>query len=191
MNTSPKDKNVNPATKGMTKEEKKQHVEELKAFFNEHRKQDPNKSRAVGIIPKPQEIEEREYCGRDLNEMNISKKIVIIRREAFMNCKRLKRIVFNDDSRIETIEASAFRGCPQLKEIIFPKKVINVYGVDVDFNTLSKEKEVELIKLLTAPVPKEKKRKKPRVHTKARISRSNAASPNDAKGRHYSWYRPK
>lgn len=191
-NDNPDKKKGNPRTAGMTKEEKRQYAKELEAFFKAHREKNTEKKKVLETIPKAHEseIKKRRYCGSDVSEITIPSKIVTIKREAFLKCKYLKRVIFNNDSKIEVIETSAFRGCPKLKEINFPKKIIKVYGVAIDFRTFGEKKTAELIKLLTAPIPKKKKVKgnKAKVHTKYKIRRANAASPNDAKGRHYHWY---
>ena len=181
------EKSVSP-TFGMTKEEKKAHTDELRLFFKEHRKieQTPKKLINKYSVPK---IKTREYRGCDISSISISNKIVIIERGAFENCKYLKKVIFSEGSSIEIIEPGAFRGCKRLVDIVFPKKVIKIYDVDVDFTKIDAKKKRELLWLITRPIAPRKS--KPKIKNKDKIRKHQSTSPNDAKGRHYSWYRPK
>lgn len=141
------------------------------------------------MIDKSQEIKKNAYKNTNITSINISDKILIIRRGAFENCKYLKKVIFGINSKIEVIEPGAFRGCSKLKVIIFPNKTIRIYDVNVDISTLNEGKIRELIWLVTRPIQKQKNVAK--TKKRIRIKQPTATSRNDAKGRHYSWYRPK
>ena len=177
--------NFNQNSHKMSKEEKEAQLKELSDFFKRHRKGNFCPKHAKIKVP---EIKANQYKGSDISQMIISNKIVIIRKGAFANCKYLKKLMFSENSQIKVIESGSFRGCKRLTEITFPKKIINVYGTDIDFGNIQEWKIRKLIKLMTTPIkerPKAKKKKSLKVHT------PRSVSPNEAKGRHYNWYKPK
>ena len=172
----------------MSKEEKRQRAIELEQFFAEHRKEgkveEPSKQ-------SPPSIGRRKYKESEIGSIAIADKIEIIRSNAFLNCKYLKCVFFNETSQIKIIEKNAFRGCTKLKEIVFPKKKISVYGVEIDFTTLSQEKISELITIITKPIAIKKPQKRIRKKEERTIRYCQTITKKEAKGRHHHWYRPK
>ena len=136
---------------------------------------------------KKTEIKEKQYQNSLMYDRVIPNRIEIIRKWAFVHCKNLKEIVFQPDSQIRIIESSAFRGCPKLKKIVFPPKIINVYGTDIDFSNIPSDKLVALIALMTKPI----RLPGPRRGGSGSKRGSNPTTPNEAKGRHYSWWNSK
>jgi len=49
-----------------------------------------------------------------------------IKEFAFAGCSNLKKVVFEDDSELETINLNAFAGCTSLEEIVLPTSLIKI-----------------------------------------------------------------
>ena len=65
------------------------------------------------------------YASRDLNEIKIPSFIKHINKYAFHNCKNLKTVVFQPDSKLQTIDDFAFAESA-IEKITIPKHVISI-----------------------------------------------------------------
>ena len=69
-------------------------------------------------------IQEASFSNcENLKKVTITKNVKTIDINAFMNCKSLETIVFEEGSNLTTINELAFYGCTSLKEIEIPKSV--------------------------------------------------------------------
>ena len=68
------------------------------------------------------------YRCTDLVEINIPSEVQIINDNAFYRCESLKKVVFADNSKLQTIQYGAFDECSSLKEITFPESLNTIYS---------------------------------------------------------------
>ena len=96
------------------------------------------------------EIGNFAFMNDDLTSITIPSSITKIGWQAFINCKKLKKVIFEDNSNLKTIDDKAFEGCVGLTSITIPMSVETI-GEDSFYNCGSMEEVIfeENSKLLT------------------------------------------
>ena len=96
------------------------------------------------------EIGDFAFMNDDLTSITIPSSITKIGWQAFINCKKLKKVIFEDNSNLKTIDDKAFEGCVGLTSITIPMSVETI-GEDSFYNCGSMEEVIfeENSKLLT------------------------------------------
>lgn len=100
------------------------YAEALKHFRKSYQE---NRPFLVYINPDDGIIKENAFSSPLFGIVFISSKVRVISKNAFSGCTMLKRVIFSDDSQLETIGETAFKDCPALKVINIPCSVKNVH----------------------------------------------------------------
>ena len=64
-------------------------------------------------------VGEMWFIGSDVESVEIPASVTAIEKQAFLSCKRLKRVTFAEGSRLEKIGAECFY-CSDIEEITLP-----------------------------------------------------------------------
>lgn len=91
---------------------------------------DLRKARNVVIPDGVREVEERWFMNSEIESVTIPASVTTIGNEAFRDCKRLLKVVFEKRSTAKTIRENAFWGCDKLTKVVLPEglKIIRSYA---------------------------------------------------------------
>lgn len=88
-----------------------------------------NKELKNVIIPEGvYEISKDAFSETDIESVHFSKSVEVIDDSAFWLCKNLKRVTFDENSKLTTVGEYAFCSCQTLEGIILPQGVTTIYS---------------------------------------------------------------